>query len=212
MTASEILEQIRRLPREQQYEVAEKVWAEFGDFDDDLTPEQMAELERRGENLARNPESGIPWETVRAELLQRYQGKLQPACLEAVAPFFSEATKLSFDDRVELAHRLWDEFMDGFQAWKAQPMPDGVFAWKTLKARIDAQLSRIDRLELAQQVWGNIQENGYDPELTPEEIAELDRRAEDALKHPERCRPMEEVFADIEKRYRAKDHGSNPPL
>jgi putative addiction module component (TIGR02574 family) len=43
-----------------------------------------------------------------------------------------------------------------------------------------------------------------DDELTPEQIAELERRAAEARAHPERCRPMEEVFADIEKRYRAK--------
>jgi len=37
------------------------------------------------------------------------------------------------------------------------------FPWKTLKADIGAKLSRTDRLELAQQVWGNIVKNGYDP-------------------------------------------------
>ena len=91
--------------------------------------------------------------------------------------------------------------MDGFQGWKAAPMPKGVLAWKTLKAEIDAKLSRTDRFELAQQVWANIQENGYDPEPTPEQIKELDRRAEDALKHPGRGTPIEEVFAELEKRF-----------
>ena len=42
-----------------------------------------------------------------------------------------------------------------------------------------------------------------DDELTPEQIAELDRRAEEAMKHPERCRPLEDVVADIEKKFRA---------
>jgi hypothetical protein len=41
-------------------------------------------------------------------------------------------------------------------------------------------------------------------ELTPEQIAELDRRAERALAHPERCRPLEDVMSDIEKRFRAR--------
>ncbi|HZL78916.1 MAG TPA: addiction module protein [Candidatus Limnocylindrales bacterium] len=119
----------------------------------------------------------------------------------SVKKFFTAAKKLPFDERVELAHRLWDEFMDGFQDWKAPPIPKGKFPWKTLKADIDAKLSRTDRLELAQQVWSNIVENGYEPELTPEQIEELDRRAEDALKNPGRGKPIEEVFAEIEQRF-----------
>jgi len=119
----------------------------------------------------------------------------------SVTKFFSAAKKLPFDERVELAHRLWDEFMDGFQDWKTPPTPKGKFRWKTLKAEVDVKLSRADRLELAQQVWSNIVENGYEPELTPEQIEELDRRAEDALKNPGRGTPIEEVFAKIEKRF-----------
>ena len=119
----------------------------------------------------------------------------------SVKKFFTVAKKLPFEERVELAHRLWDEFMDGFQDWQAPPIPKGKCPWKTLKAEIDAKLSRTDRLELAQQVWGNIVENGYDPELTPEQIAELNQRTEDALKNPGRGKPIEEVFAEIEKRF-----------
>ena len=117
-----------------------------------------------------------------------------------VKKFFSAAKKLPFDERVELAHRLWDEFMDGFQNWKAPPIPKGKFPWKTLKIEIDAKLGRLDRLALAQQVWTNIIENGYDPDLTAEQTAELDRRAEDALKHPGRGTPVEELSAEIRKR------------
>jgi putative addiction module component (TIGR02574 family) len=61
-----------------------------------------------------------------------------------------------------------------------------------------------ERIEVAEGLWEDIAGNGYDPDLTPEQIAELDRRAERALAHPERCRPLDEVVADIEKRFRAK--------
>ena len=44
----------------------------------------------------------------------------------------------------------------------------------------------------------------FEDRLTSEQIAELDRRAERALAHPERCRPLDDVVADIEKRFRGK--------
>lgn len=118
-----------------------------------------------------------------------------------VAKFFSKAKKLTFEDRVELAHRLWDRFMDGFQDWKAPPMPEGVFAWKTLKAQIDVGLSRDERIELAQRMWGNIVDDGYDPPPTPEQIAELDRRLADFEKNPHVGIPWEQVKAEMRQRF-----------
>ena len=47
MSATEILDQIRRLPEEERREVAGQILEEFGDLDDGLSAEQIAELERR---------------------------------------------------------------------------------------------------------------------------------------------------------------------
>ena len=76
MSATEILEQIRRLPPKEQHEVVEQILAEF---DEPLTPAQLAEFERRAGELRRNPESGIPWEQVRAELKERLKNRPCPA-------------------------------------------------------------------------------------------------------------------------------------
>jgi putative addiction module component (TIGR02574 family) len=63
-----------------------------------------------------------------------------------------------------------------------------------------------EKRAFVERVWEEYgEELGWiDPDLTPEQIAELERRAAEARAHPERCRPLEDVMADIEKRYRAK--------
>jgi hypothetical protein len=66
MSAAEIVEQFRSLPLEEQREVFVQ---RRDEFEDELTPEQIAVLEERAERLRRNPERGIPWEQVRAEMM-----------------------------------------------------------------------------------------------------------------------------------------------
>jgi len=67
-------------------------------------------------------------------------------------------------------------------------------------------LVQIRQLPLQEQreVFERLRDDFDDEELSVGQIAELDRRAEEALKHPERGRPAEEVFAEIEQRLRAK--------
>jgi len=72
----------------------------------------------------------------------------------------------------------------------------------TAQAKVLAQLNELP-FEEQREVFAQLRDR-FDDELTPEEIAELDCRAERALAHPERCRPLDDVVADIEKRFRAK--------
>ena len=75
MSAAEIPEQIRHLPVAEQYEVAERAHEECGGISDELTPEQIAEFERRADELRKDPRLGIPWEQVRAEAKQRLKAR-----------------------------------------------------------------------------------------------------------------------------------------
>jgi putative addiction module component (TIGR02574 family) len=75
MSRAEILDELRRMPETERRELVETIDREFGGFDEDLTPEQIAELERRAEELRQHPERGIPWETVQAELNDRLKSR-----------------------------------------------------------------------------------------------------------------------------------------
>jgi len=72
MSVAEVVEEFRKLPCEEQREVFQVLRAKFAD---EPSPEQLAEFERRAERLRRNPEIGIPWEQVRAELKERLEAR-----------------------------------------------------------------------------------------------------------------------------------------
>jgi putative addiction module component (TIGR02574 family) len=61
-------------------------------------------------------------------------------------------------------------------------------------------LAPEQRRELAEILLTELDEGD---ELSPELRAELDRRAEEALAHPETCRPWEEVRADLHARLKS---------
>ena len=68
MSATEILQEFRRLSLEERCEVLQRIHEELAD---ELPPQLLAQLEERAEKLRRHPEIGITWEKVRGELKER---------------------------------------------------------------------------------------------------------------------------------------------
>ena len=58
-----------------------------------------------------------------------------------------------------------------------------------------------DRIKLAQDLWESVAENGCDPDLSPEQVAELDRRLAEFEKNPREGIPWGHVEADLNKRF-----------
>jgi len=75
MSKAEILEELRRMPEAERRELVETIELEFGDFNDELTRDQKAELDRRAEEFRKNPHGGTPLEQVRKEARKRFGWK-----------------------------------------------------------------------------------------------------------------------------------------
>ena len=62
MSSAEILEAAKTLPMVERIELARELCDDRagGDFDPELTPEQISELDRRAEEALKNSSSGIP--------------------------------------------------------------------------------------------------------------------------------------------------------
>jgi Spy/CpxP family protein refolding chaperone len=69
----QVLEQFDQLSVEEQRAVFEQLRVKFDDFDDALTPEQVAELERRAAQARAHPERCRPMEDVFADTLTAEQ-------------------------------------------------------------------------------------------------------------------------------------------
>lgn len=70
MDFSATLEAVRALSVDERIELVQIIWDEIADECalPDLTDAQKAELDRRLASLESGPGSGIPWETVKAEI------------------------------------------------------------------------------------------------------------------------------------------------
>lgn len=75
MSKAEILEELRRMPEAERRELVETIETEFGDFDDALTPEQIAELDRRAQDALKHPGRGKPVDQVFAEIEERRRAR-----------------------------------------------------------------------------------------------------------------------------------------
>jgi len=156
MTVAEVIEEIRPLPPKDKQHILETLWDQFGEelepYDTDLTAEQLAELDRRAEELQKNPHSGIPAEQVFAELEERLAARRKDPVGAAKADILKELRRMPEAERREFVEIIGLEFGD------------------------------------------------LNDELTQEQKAELNRRAEDALKHPGRGTPIEDISAEIRQR------------
>jgi putative addiction module component (TIGR02574 family) len=72
VSATEVVEQFRKLSADERRKVIEQLREEFACLEPELTSEDLAELDRRAEDALKNPGSGIPLEQIEAEMKQRF--------------------------------------------------------------------------------------------------------------------------------------------
>ncbi len=70
MTKLKIAELLEDLSVAEQIELVQEIWDNIAESSElpDLTEEEKRELDRRSEELRRNPGAGIPWEDVKARI------------------------------------------------------------------------------------------------------------------------------------------------
>jgi putative addiction module component (TIGR02574 family) len=75
MDYQSVLNEVETWPIEQRIRLVQDVWDQLADQDlePELTEELKAELDRRIEEMDRNPDAGIPWEAAKARVLARFR-------------------------------------------------------------------------------------------------------------------------------------------
>lgn len=62
------------------------------------------------------------------------------------------------------------------------------------------RLPLAERIELVEALWESITQEGYEPPLTPEQAAELDRRLEANRRDPNEVVLFESIKEDLSRR------------
>jgi len=77
MTKREILDNVRQLSRDEQVDLAVRIWEIVEPTNDELhlTEAQKAALDLRIEQFERNPQAVRPWDVVREEILRELREK-----------------------------------------------------------------------------------------------------------------------------------------
>ena len=58
------------------------------------------------------------------------------------------------------------------------------------------------RIQLIDELWESVAEEGYEPPLTPQQAAELDRRLAAHQRNPDDLIPWEAIKEELKQRYR----------